>query len=213
MTDFKRARSDEQKQARMDEVKSVTAELYASKPYHEITLSTIGEKLGWTRANVYKYFSSKEEVFLSLAEDARDKYCADILKAFSKDKGFSREEIAKKWATVANNHRDWAKLGAILVSIVEENVSYEKLKAFKKGYYDQVGIMSEQVAPNIHVPKDSFPEFFATIHYHACGLSGVCEQNPLVQQAVRELGIKRPNYNFKKDIQRFVKMCLNEYCE
>lgn len=213
MSDFKRARSAEQKQARVEEVKLVTAKLYAEKPYHEITLSTIGEQLGWTRANVYKYFSSKEEVFLALAADARDEYCADILKAFSKDKGLSNEEVAKKWATIANNNRNWAKLGAILVSIVEENVSYDRLKAFKKGYYDQVNVLSEQVAPNIGMSGERFPEFFATIHYHACGLSGMCEQNPLVQQAVRELGVKRQACNFKKDIQHFVLMCLNVYCD
>lgn len=213
MSDFKRARSDEQKLERMEEVKEVTAQLFATHPYHEVTLSTIGEQLGWSRANLYKYVASKEEVFLALAADARNAYYADLLKAFSKDKGFTKEDVAKKWASIADKNRDWAKLGAILVSIVEENVSLERLKEFKKDYYDELADLCEKVAPNIHVPASDFPNFFVTIHYHACGLSGVCEQNPLVQQAIKEIGVRKRSVNFKKDMNAFILMCLNEYSE
>ena len=54
MTDFVRARSEEQKQARMAEIKAAADELFCSVPYQEITLSTIAGKLSWTRANLYK---------------------------------------------------------------------------------------------------------------------------------------------------------------
>lgn len=213
MSDFQRARTDEQKQERMEEVKAVTAELFKSHPYHEITLSTIGEQLGWTRANLYKYVSSKEEVFLQLAADARKAHFHDLCKAFSKDKGLSRDEIAKKWANIADKNRDWATYGAILVKIIEENVSLELLKEFKKGYYEELATLTDEVAPNIHIPKVNFPDFFCAIHYHACGLSGVCATNPLVQQAIKEIGIKRQNINFKKEMQRFIGICLDGYGE
>ena len=39
MTDFVRARSEEQKQARMAEIKAAADELFCSVPYQEITLS------------------------------------------------------------------------------------------------------------------------------------------------------------------------------
>ena len=44
MTDFVRARSEEQKQARMAEIKVAADELFCSVPYQEITLSTIAGK-------------------------------------------------------------------------------------------------------------------------------------------------------------------------
>ena len=213
MSEFKRARSNEQKQERFEEVKAVTARLFNEHAYHEITMSTIGENLGWTRANVYKYFSSKEEVFLSLAEDARDCYVQDLLKAFSKKKDLTRPEIAKKWGSICDKNRDWATYGAILVSIVEENVSLERLKVFKQGYYEELELLVQTVAENIGIPQQNFADFFTAIHYHACGLSGVCATNPLVQQAIKELGIKHPSVNFKKDMQRFIAICLEGYSE
>ena len=213
MSDFKRARSDEQKLERFEEVKAVTAKLFKEHPYHEITLSTIGENLGWTRANVYKYFSSKEEIFLELSADAYNAYVQDLNKAFSKEKHFTQEDVAKKWASIFDKHREWALYGAILVSIVEENVSLERLKNFKETYYVGLEILERGIAENVGVPRENFADLFCAIHYHACGLSGICVINPLVVQAIKELGIKRPAVNFKKDMQRFIGICLEGYAE
>lgn len=44
--DFIRARSSEQKSQRMADIKRATAQLYRDFPYHEITLTTIAERLG-----------------------------------------------------------------------------------------------------------------------------------------------------------------------
>ena len=47
MSDFIRTRNDEHKEERLSQIKEATAELFASNPYSEITLTTIAEKLGW----------------------------------------------------------------------------------------------------------------------------------------------------------------------
>ena len=47
MSEFIRARSDEQKAQRLAEVKAAARKQFAEKPYHEITLTTIAEELGW----------------------------------------------------------------------------------------------------------------------------------------------------------------------
>ena len=64
---FIRARSGEHKEERLSQIKEATAELFASCPYSEITLTTIAEKLGWSRANLYKYVTTKEEIFLEIS--------------------------------------------------------------------------------------------------------------------------------------------------
>ena len=67
MADYIRARSDEHKEERLSQIKEATAELFESCPYSEITLTTIAEKLGWSRANLYKYVTTKEEIFLEIS--------------------------------------------------------------------------------------------------------------------------------------------------
>ena len=82
MTDFVRARSEEQKQARMAEIKAAADELFCSVPYQEITLSTIAGRLSWTRANLYKYVTTKEEIYLEICSDKMQSYFDDLFAAF-----------------------------------------------------------------------------------------------------------------------------------
>ncbi len=74
MADFERARSLEQKEARIEEIKAAAESLFNEVPYHEITLSMIADRLSWTRANLYRYFKSKEEIFLDLDSDSMNRY-------------------------------------------------------------------------------------------------------------------------------------------
>ena len=211
MSNFQRARSDEQKAQRMDEIKKVASSLFKKHPYHEITLSTIGEGLGWSRANMYKYVTSKEEIFLQLAADARDAYFSALVGAFKGKNNFTKQEVSKKWASVANNNRGWAIYGSILISIIETNVTLERLKQFKREYYNWVDVLTEKVAPKIGVPTSSFQAFLNTIHYHEVGLSGFCTMNPLAKQAIKELGVARASLDFETEMQKFVLMCLEGY--
>ena len=107
MTDFVRARSEEQKQARMAEIKAAADSLFNSVPYQEITLSTIAGKLSWTRANLYKYVTTKEEIYLEICSDKMHSYFDDLFAAFPEGKTWTPDEWAGRWADVLNDHRDY----------------------------------------------------------------------------------------------------------
>ena len=66
MGDYMRARSPERKQERMEAIMAAADGLFAERPYHQITMGTIAERLGWSRSNLYKYAATQEEVFLAL---------------------------------------------------------------------------------------------------------------------------------------------------
>lgn len=42
----------------MNEIKTAADSVFGENPYSEITLTTIAQQLGWSRANLYKYFSN-----------------------------------------------------------------------------------------------------------------------------------------------------------
>ena len=94
MNDFIRARSENQKDSRRNEIKTVTAELFENVPYHEITLTLIAQKLGWSRANLYKYATTKEEIILDIANDKMQSYF-DSLRPFPKATIFRRKSLPK----------------------------------------------------------------------------------------------------------------------
>ena len=117
MAEFIRARSAEQKGQRLDQIKGAVRRQFAERPYHEITLTTIADELGWSRANLYKYVSTKEEVFLLLTADEMDSYFNALLTALPEGCGLSPDTVAEVWAGIANAHQEYFRLGDLLQGI------------------------------------------------------------------------------------------------
>ena len=96
MSDFIRARSPEQKEQRIAEIKEAADSLFRTRPYNEITLSTIAEQLSWTRANLYRYVSTKEEIYLQIAEDCMRSYYDALDNAVPAGCGYTSDEKDEK---------------------------------------------------------------------------------------------------------------------
>lgn len=211
MPEFKRARSDAQKEQRMLEIKNAVDELFSEKSYHEITLTTIAQKLQMTRANLYLYISTKEEIFLDICADKRDAYYDALKSAFPLGCGYSLEVFAEVWAGIINAHQDFLHYGDILSTIVETNVSVENLAAFKKRYYEKVYEVTDLLAVHLNISKEDSYEMFLNVYYHAIGFSSTCRWNPLVAKALELANISSPNIDFKENMKKYILMNLKFY--
>ena len=65
-------------QVREEQILGAAARLFKERGYHGATLQDVAEEIGVTRTAVYHYFSSKEEVFYRISEQA----CKDAADAF-----------------------------------------------------------------------------------------------------------------------------------
>lgn len=211
MTEFIRARSPEQKEQRLADIKAAVRRQFEERPYHEITLTTIADELGWSRANLYKYVSTKEDVFLLITEDEMDAYFDALLTALPEGCGLSPDTVAEVWAGIANAHRAYFRLGDLLTTIIETNVSLERLTDFKRSYYDLVGQMRERLPHILDVTPDNVERLIMAVYYHGVGLAGTCWNNPLLVQALDALGIERPVSDFRNEMADFIGMCLAHY--
>ena len=180
-----RARSSSQKEERMTEIKKAADAQFAEKPYHMITLTTIAEQLSWSRANLYKYVTTKEEIFLELTREKWDTYFTALRSAFPPGCGYSPEVASEVWAGILNADNGHLKYSAILPSIIETNVAIEKLAAFKKFFHQQTDAFTELLHLNFGFSQEKAYEIFMTIHYQAVGLYGYCNAGPLVEKALR----------------------------
>ena len=211
MQEFIRARSPEQKEQRLSQIKDVVKHQFASHPYHEITLTTIAEELGWSRANLYKYVSTKEEIFLLLTADECSAYYDALLTALPIGCEFSIPTIAEVWAGIANAHKEFFRLSDLLSTIIETNVTVERLKDFKRCYYDCLAKMQERLPQIMSLNRDAVEPLMLAIYYHAIGyVNGFCS-NPLVAEALEQLNIQRPQIDFRSEMGDFISMCLAHY--
>lgn len=211
MPEFKRARNEEQKEQRMQEIKNAVDELFQELPYHEITFTTIADKLGLTRAHLYQYISTKEEIFLEICADKRDLYYEALTVAIPKDSGYSIEVIAEVWASILNAHKEHLHYCDILPTIIETNVRVDRLASFKKRYYEKAYQVSEQICSQLGLSKEEAYHLFLNVYYHAVGMYSVSRWNPLVTEALAKVNITPPAVDFRKDMKEFILMNLQSY--
>ena len=208
MSDFKRARSDEQKEQRMQEIKDATDAMFAREPYHRITLSAIADSMGCSRTQIYKYAATKEEIFLELVADKRRGYFDSLIAAFPEGCSYPLDVFAEVWAGILNAHRDFLRYCDILMTIIETNVSVERLARFKKQYYEDLERVLDAIQGQLGSDRDSARRLYYTVYFQAVGLGAYCGENPLVAQALEMIGKSPDKPDFRESMRDFIVMCL-----
>ncbi len=206
MADYKRARTDEQKEERMSQIKQAADTLFKSMPYTDISLSTIAEKLDWSRANLYKYVTTKEEIYLEIVQDLMTGYFTSLLTVFPEDSRLSPQTVAEIWTAQVASHEDYFRYTAFLLTIIERNVTVERLTVFKKIYYTLAGQLQKRLANCLDITEDEGYNLSLTVLNYATTYFSGCLDNPLVAQAMKNLNIKAPERDLAGDVKDFILM-------
>jgi len=140
---WKRAQSEEQKRQRISEIVSATARLYKQYRFEDITLTRIAEEADFTRSNLYKYFSSKEEIFLAFLKRDILTWREDVLRTYGNRTIRSIETFASVWVDTLSRHQRLLDLVSILSSFLEKNVTEEVLIDFKRSVKGELSVLSE----------------------------------------------------------------------
>lgn len=212
VADFIRARSGQQKEQRMAEIKHAADELFRERSYHEITLKAIAERLGWSHAALYKYVKTKEEIYLDLCGDYCRSFYDSLLTAYPQGCTYSHEVLAEVWAEQLNSNREYLAYSNMLFTIIETNVSAKRLSVFKQNYYECLDKVSERFRENLGLGSENADKLFHAVLFHAVNLNGWCTDNPLVNEAMEIAGLENRIPNFKEDMREFIEMCLAHYC-
>lgn len=204
-----RARTIEQKQVRLNEIMNTTEHLFLTKSYHEITLTTIASALGWSRGNLYKYVNTKEEIFLELYLSKQNNFIEELKNTFELKK-YDHHEFATKVSQCFNQHQLYLRYHSILTSIIETNVSIEKLADFKIKSNQQRLFFLELLAlqcPN--KSKKEIKQFFLTLMYQACGLHSHTHVTDQLIEAMKLANLEFYQDDFCELFSDFIIMCLN----
>lgn len=168
---WQRARTGEQKQERIDALIDAANALFDFLRYDEITIAAIAKKAGFTRSNTYKYFSSKEELFLEMLKDDFSSWTAEVLNTLRPGERYSPDNFAMIWTGLLLKHFRLIRLFSVLFSRIEKNLSQESLLDFKYfllGASADVGRVILSIYPELQTEDVS--EFFNLNIVSAIGL-------------------------------------------
>ena len=136
---WQRARSDEQIEQRIGEILDASAKLYQAHRFEEITFAMIAKESNFTRSNLYRYFKTKEDIFLKLLAHDISMWREDIQDNLPEPES-SPHDFAKRWVALLSKRRRMLQLFAILYTILEKNASLEALIEFKKSIQAELNI-------------------------------------------------------------------------
>lgn len=210
--EFERARSNEQKELRLKQIKDATMHLYNTVVYQDISMASIAKELDFTRGNLYKYYATKEEILLDVLSDRINLWHRNLDAEMTNIPINDTKQFCKIWANVTNESKDFLKLFSILFSIIERNVSMEKLTEFKKEI-----LASNMAAANLI--KEKFPDLsdehiinFLSLQISTiAGLYPLSNPSELQQQAIKNSGYPYTPPCFLTTFTKFLETLLDSY--
>lgn len=207
MADYIRARTPEQKQERLDAILAAADAVFARQPYHTITMGTIASELGWSRSNLYKYVGTKEEIFLALHSVKNRAWLNDLEDALA---GAPLPDIdfAIAWAQVTARHVPFLHCQDLLVTVIEPNVSLERLVQFKRDFVDMAMPICDILMAQCDISREQAIRLYVRLLYEAPPLCQHFHIAEKAREAERLAGFPSRSGSFADAYADFTAVCL-----
>ena len=168
---------------------------FATRPYHEITLTTIAEELGWSRGQPLQVrdHQGRRSSSCSHRQTSADTYFDALLAALPEGRERALADVADTWADVASAHQEYFRLGDLLTTIVETNVTVERPHGLQarllraRGRAARAPAAGHRHRAGARGNRCCWPST-TTLR----GLVSSCWSNPLIAEALERLEIERP---------------------
>lgn len=209
MTDvFSRARRPEQKQLRREHLLRTARHLLdEGMSLHDLGLNELARRAEVSKANVYRYFESREAVLLALlweeATHAWDELAPTLRPG---RRGTSTPEgIARTFARSFAAQPLLCSLASAVPSVLEANLSTEAIAAFKHqmlGFFDQAATAFEACCPDL-----THAQYEALVYDAIMLMVGLYPMNHPAPAAARAL--EDPAFGFfRRDFGAELERCL-----
>lgn len=208
---YQRARSPAQKAERSARIVAAARELLAEgRDSRDLSLSDLARRAGMAKSNVYRYFESREAVLLMLlAEDwtawaaEMGAVAAEVEANLHRPVAARLEEVAARLAAATTRRPQLCKLMSVLPSVLEQNVSLDTVRAFKRGS----ATLRAEVRAALH---GALPELGIEQHDELLGLVFVflvggwplAHPVPCVREALRLEGLDAMHGDFEGEMAR-----------
>ena len=126
--------TQEQTNARRDEIINACAKLYETTSFKDLTLKDIGKATSFTRTSIYNYFQTKEEIFLAILQREYDLWNIDLSAILNENDCLTVEGFADKIARSLEKRERLLKLLSMNHYDMESSSRIEKLMEFKCSY-------------------------------------------------------------------------------
>jgi TetR/AcrR family transcriptional regulator, cholesterol catabolism regulator len=204
MSSTRRARKEEQKEERRQDIIDAAWLLFQETSYGAVTMAQVAERAGLAKGTLYLYFTTKEELFLAVIDQELGKWFdhvdtllepldargLDVERAWSgraRGDGEPWVDVAVRIASLLSEslvERDaMTRLLTILHGILEQNVSYEAALRFQLSLLSHcrcTGTLLERCLP--FLASGEGIRVLIRMYSLVIGLRQVCDPAPITRE-------------------------------
>ncbi|GJG98212.1 TetR/AcrR family transcriptional regulator [Cupriavidus pauculus] len=205
---FQRARTDQQKEVRKTIILDAARELLEALSVREISLRELSRKVDLSKANVVRYFETREAVFFTLLNQALEDWLIDLpaeLSAELPGDGVDTASFAKALARSIARRPLICKLWSALGGELESNLSPEAVRAFKlehSEHQSQLARIFRDFMPQ--VSSENARDFASIFVVMVAGLWPFANPSASVQQALLDPALAAARVDFVARLSHFL---------
>ena len=208
---WKRARSPEQKAQRERAILDAAAGLFLDKGFDKTSMRSIGCKAGLSKGNLYRYFKTKEEVFLKLYLEDFNAWLDEVLALLeAKRRGGDLPWLADAMARSLFRRPRMGGLTALLAGVLERNVPWEVLLQFKEEIVRRAMRLTAAIHAAVpRISEEQAVRFLRMVHIYAAGLWPTANPSPELERAVASSELlSQFHADFEQDLSRSIRTIL-----
>jgi len=201
--DWERARTPEQQEERRQEILDAAATLFRQMNYETVSLNAIADEAGFTKSNIYRYFASREEIFLTLFLVDFSEWADGFIETL---RGLPPETTADHlveiWVDSLYVEERMLDLIPLLALALERNVSEDALFQFKLNAHQMMGHIVEALAtPLPMMTPEQGAVLFKRIHGLIAGLWPFANPNEVMQRVMERPELAQPPFDFRATLK------------
>lgn len=181
-----RARKEEDKTERRDRLLAAARELLGNGSYDAIKMLDVAGRAGFAKGTAFFYFPTKEALFLQLLEVELFDWLSVLDHKLSEGGLYTPERVARIFASTLTERPVLTSLLSLLGVVLEENVSLERIVAFKSALLERLAVSGpklERRLPNL--PEGSGAKTLLHVYALVVGLHHLTEPSAVVREALQ----------------------------
>jgi len=209
-----RARSPQQIEERRQAILDAAAELFSEREYGEVSLNEIARRARFTKSNVYRYFSTREEIFLTLYMQDFKAWAADFSATILLlPRKANATDIARATLDVVLRHERLIKLSTLLSIALERNSSKEAILWFKTELSSHYPAQLDALQHAMPMASQEDLHFlFGALHALIAGLWPMCNPNQTVIQVLDTAELAHLELKFEPIMLRALTAIFGDIC-
>ncbi len=210
-----KANSEEQKALRKNVIIRSARELFENFDFHEISMQEVARKAGMAKGTVFFYFKTKEELFLSCAQeelgrwhDRFDSMLLEYQKTHSPD-DFNVDELVEIMIQSFGGNDTFSRFVSIVGGVLNRNVDFDVLLAHKKFVFQRAlptGKLLDEIIPNFK-PFDGI-KLYNYAFYFTAGLYPMAEPSETARRVYKTPGLEFLDIDFIETFREIMSILL-----